>query len=102
MSTPRPNAGINVTPLIDVMLTVEEATFALNAVPLVELRELEERLREVLATRSDRTLFVRAGGRVRYGRVIAAMDAARGAGAERIGIIGEVFAAQPRTWCDEN
>lgn len=142
MSAPPPNASINVTPMIDVMLvllilfmitaplsprgldaslperpgptpspppgpepivlTVEEATFALNAVPLVELRELEERLREVLATRSDRTLFVRAGARVSYGRVVAAMDVARGPGAERIGIMGEVFAAQPRTWRDEN
>lgn len=39
-------------------------------------------------TRADRTVFVRASGKVRYGRVVDAMDAARGAGAERIGLLG--------------
>jgi biopolymer transport protein ExbD len=36
----------------------------------------------------DRTVFVRAEGAVTYGRVVEAMDEARGAGAERIGILG--------------
>lgn len=85
MTAPRPNAGINVTPLID----VKEAAFALNTVPVIELPDLEGRLRDILTTRADRTIFVRAGPRVRYGRVVTAMDAARSAGAERIGIIGD-------------
>jgi biopolymer transport protein TolR len=72
-----------------IVLTVEEVTFALNAAPLADLSELEERLRDIFATRSDRTIFVRARGRVLYGRVVAAMDVARGAGADRIGIMGE-------------
>ena len=44
-------------------------------------------LADVFATRRDRTLFVRGGGDVRYGEVVAAMDVAKGAGAARIGIM---------------
>jgi biopolymer transport protein ExbD len=46
------------------------------------------RLREVLGARADRTVFVRGAGPITYGRVVEAMDVARGAGAERIGILG--------------
>ena len=55
---------------------------------MADVAALEERLKEILALRSDRTVFVRASGHVRYGRVVEAMDAARGAGADRIGILG--------------
>ena len=44
-------------------------------------------LRGVYETRSDKTLFVRASGAVRYGAVVEAMDVARGAGVARMGIV---------------
>ena len=71
-----------------IVLTVEAETFALNDSPVADLNHLDERLKEVLLSRSDRTVFIRASGHVRYGRVVAAMDTARGAGADRIGILG--------------
>jgi biopolymer transport protein TolR len=71
-----------------IVLTVEESAFALNSAPVADFHALDERLKELLLTRSDRTVFVRASGNVRYGRVVDAMDAARGAGADRIGILG--------------
>jgi biopolymer transport protein TolR len=49
--------------------------------------ELERGLAGELATRRDRTIVVRADGPVEYGRMVAAMDAARGAGATRIGVV---------------
>lgn len=49
---------------------------------------LETRLRDALALRHDKTVFVRASAAVSYGDVIAGLDAARGAGAERIGMLG--------------
>jgi biopolymer transport protein ExbD len=49
---------------------------------------LEARLRDILALRQDKTVFVRASASVSYGAVIAGLDAARGAGAERIGMLG--------------
>ena len=51
-------------------------------------------MRDIYQTRSDKTIFVRASGGVAYGKVVAAMDAARGAGVERIGIISEKMIEQ--------
>jgi biopolymer transport protein TolR len=53
----------------------------------VPMEMLEAHCRELFLTRSDKTLFVRAEGDVRYGTVVLAMDAAKGGGVERIGII---------------
>jgi biopolymer transport protein ExbD len=55
----------------------------------VALEDLEARLKDIFQTRSDKTIFVRASGKVPYGKVVQAMDIARGAGVERIGIISE-------------
>ena len=45
--------------------------------------------RDIYQARSDKTIFVRATGTVPYGRVVQAMDLAKAAGVERIGIISE-------------
>ena len=50
-------------------------------------RDLDAKLRDIFQSRSDRTIFVRADGTIPYGRVVEAMDVARGAGAERMGIV---------------
>jgi biopolymer transport protein ExbD len=57
-----------------------------NTTP-IELAYLQQRLQEIFATRRDRTLFVRADGTLRYGDVVAVIDAARGAGVTRIGVV---------------
>ena len=87
-SLPEPPGPTPPPPPDPIVLTVEDETFSLNASPVADIHDLDERLKEVLSTRSDRTVFVRASGHVRYGRVVAAMDTARGAGADRIGILG--------------
>jgi biopolymer transport protein ExbD len=70
------------------VITVETDAFLLNGEPLASASELGSRLQEVLSSRTDRTVFVRPQGAVTYGRVVEAMDEAKGAGAERIGIVG--------------
>ena len=47
------------------------------------------RLRDALQARPDKTIFVKAEGTVPYGRVVEAMDVARGAGVERMGIMSD-------------
>ena len=71
-----------------VVLGIEEAAITVNKSP-VALEDLEARLKDIFQTRSDKTIFVRASGKVPYGKVVQAMDIARGAGVERIGIISE-------------
>ena len=49
--------------------------------------DLEQRLRTVFEERSDKTLFITAAGTLRYGDVVDVIDAAKGAGIQRVGII---------------
>jgi biopolymer transport protein ExbD len=55
----------------------------------VSLAQLEERLRAIFAVRGDKTMFVMGAGTLRYGDVIQVIDAAKGAGVEKVGIITE-------------
>lgn len=72
------------------------SNISVNKSPVTK-EELEGRLRDIFQTKSDKTIFVRADGKVKYGNVIDAMDAAKGAGVERIGIISDkmINAAAP-------
>lgn len=70
------------------LLVVEPSGYRLNGTPYVTLADLSARLQEVLSGRSDRTLFVKVDGDMSYARVVEAMDAARGAGASRLGLVG--------------
>jgi biopolymer transport protein ExbD len=76
-----------------VVLALEEGVITINKTP-VAIEELEARLRDVYQSRSDKTIFVRAAGGVPYGRVVQAMDIAKGAGVERIGIISDKMIAE--------
>ena len=55
----------------------------------VALADLETRLRDVFANRRDKTLFFMGDGHLRYGDVIAVVDAAKGAGVQRVGVVTE-------------
>jgi len=70
-----------------VVVTVEPEVFRLGDIPLTGAPALESALREKLAMRRDRTVVVRVAGEVRYARVVAALDAAHGAGAARVGVV---------------
>ena len=65
----------------------------------VTLDNLEMRLRAVYETRTDKTLFISAAGTLRYRDVVNVIDAAKGAGVDRVGIVTEAMkrAAQPAT-----
>jgi biopolymer transport protein TolR len=49
--------------------------------------DLEHRLRAVFEGRADKTLFITAAPTLRYGEVVNVIDAAKGAGVQRVGII---------------
>jgi biopolymer transport protein TolR len=81
-------------PIPPVVMTVEEAPggeslVSVNKSPVSSLEDLGAKLRDVFQGRSDKTIFVKAGGTIPYGRVVEAMDVARGAGVERMGIMSD-------------
>ncbi len=47
----------------------------------------EMRFRELYETRKDKTLFLIGAGNVRYGEIMQVIDAAMGAGVEKIGVV---------------
>ena len=55
----------------------------------VTVAELEDRLRKIYEERKDKTLFIAADGGLRYGDIVEVIDAAKGAGVEKVGIITE-------------
>jgi biopolymer transport protein ExbD len=86
----RASADMNITPLIDVLLVLLVIFLAasINHQP-VQMDDLETHLKDVFDQRSDKTLFVLADGTLKYGDVVQVIDAAKGAGVSRVGVITE-------------
>jgi biopolymer transport protein ExbD len=57
----------------------------------VTIQELEGRLRTIFETRKDKTMFIAGAGSLTYGEIIACIDAAKGAGVEKVGIVTEAM-----------
>ena len=55
----------------------------------VSLNALEKMLRDIYEQRKDKTMFLIAEGSLRYREVVAVIDAAKGAGVEKVGIVTE-------------
>jgi len=55
----------------------------------VTLQELESKLRNIYDQRKDKTMFIMGAGSLRYKEIIFVIDAAKGAGVEKVGIVTE-------------
>ena len=55
----------------------------------VSLQELSTRLRNIYDQRKDKTMFLIAAGTLRYKDIVDVIDAAKGAGVEKVGIVTE-------------
>jgi biopolymer transport protein ExbD len=55
----------------------------------VGLSELESRLRTIFEQRKDKTMFIAGAPTLRYGEIVNVIDAAKGAGVEKVGIVTE-------------
>jgi biopolymer transport protein ExbD len=79
--TPSPPGQVMVEYTADKKLSINKGP--------VELTDLEQRLREIYQDRHDKTLYVSGAGSLRYGDIVAVIDAAKGAGVTRVGVITE-------------
>jgi biopolymer transport protein TolR len=55
----------------------------------VPIQQLEPRLREIFDQRREKTMFIAGAGNLRYGEIIEVIDAAKGAGVTKVGIVTE-------------
>jgi biopolymer transport protein ExbD len=55
----------------------------------VALGQLSDRLREIFEERKEKTMFIIGAGNLRYGDIVDVIDAAKGAGVEKVGIVTE-------------
>jgi biopolymer transport protein TolR len=53
----------------------------------VTLPELDKRLRDIFETRKDKTMFIWGDGSLPYKDIVAVIDAAKGAGVDKVGIV---------------
>ena len=67
-----------------------DGTIAVNS-QAIAIDQLETRLRSIYADRRDKTLFIMGAPSLRYKAIIGAMDAAKGAGVNRVGIVTEAM-----------
>jgi len=56
---------------------------------LVTLANLESFLRDTFETRKEKTMFIVGDPNLRYAEIVAVIDAAKGAGVEKVGIVTE-------------
>ena len=57
----------------------------------VQLAQLENRLRDIFEDRREKTMFVAGAGTLTYGDIIDVIDAAKGAGVTKVGIVTEAM-----------
>ena len=60
----------------------------------VSIQELEGRLRTIYNDRRDKTMYIAGAGSLRYKHIIEVIDAAKGAGVDRVGIVTEGMRAR--------
>ena len=93
-------SDINVTPLCDVMLVL--LIIMMIVAPLLQqgvsvqlpqatntVDKPETQGQTVIAIAKDKTMFLIAAGTLRYRDIIEVIDAAKGAGVEKVGIVTE-------------
>jgi biopolymer transport protein ExbD len=83
-----PPASPAPTPQAVVLEYAADGRITINQQP-VPVADLQARLEMLYRDRRDKTLFVMGDGQLPYGRIVEAIDAAKGAGVDKVGIVTE-------------
>ena len=57
----------------------------------IPIQRLESELRSIFEQRREKTMFIAGAGNLRYGEIIEVIDAAKGAGVTKVGIVTEAM-----------
>ena len=63
-----------------------DQSIAVNHQP-IPIDQLESRLRDIFESRKEKTMFIVGDPSLRYGQIVSVIDAAKGAGVEKVGIV---------------
>lgn len=63
-----------------------DRSIAVNHQP-IPLADIESRLRDIFESRKEKTMFIVGDPSLRYGEIVAVIDAAKGAGVDKVGIV---------------
>ena len=63
-----------------------DQSIAVNHQPIA-IDQLETRLRDIFESRKTKTMFIIGDPTLRYGQIVTVIDAAKGAGVEKVGIV---------------
>ena len=89
---PRQMPNAEKTDAVELAVT-RDGKIYLNAAP-VELSEITKKVKDLIANKLDKTVFVKSDTRAKYGAVVEVIDNVRAAGVEQLGLITEQV--QPR------
>ncbi|MEW6456289.1 MAG: biopolymer transporter ExbD [Acidobacteriota bacterium] len=88
---PETGGSDTAVPASTIVLTLKkDLNIDVNQRP-IQRAALAQYLKELYATRADKTIFIRADSRLPYKEVIKIIDIAKGAGIEVLGIVPEIF-----------
>ena len=84
---PPPNAPQSQADQRTVVITINaDKTMLINTEPVAE-DNLSKRLEEIFKTRAERVVFVKGDASLEFGAVAKAIDAAHGAGIDKVGLM---------------
>jgi biopolymer transport protein ExbD len=86
LETSKPTQQVNTEQIV--LEFNADRSIAVNKQP-VTIATLEGKLRDIFETRREKTMFIVGDPSLRYGEIIQVIDAARGAGVEKVGIVTE-------------
>jgi biopolymer transport protein ExbD len=86
LETSKPTQQVNTEQIV--LEYNADRSIAVNKQP-VTIASLEGKLRDIFETRREKTMFIVGDPSLRYGEIIQVIDAARGAGVEKVGIVTE-------------
>jgi len=84
---PRPMPSAEKTDAVELAITRDGKIF-LNADP-VQLGDITTKVKDLIANKLDKTVFVKSDARAKYGDVVSVIDNVRAAGVEQLGLLTE-------------